>query len=92
MQKGSQTELKIELWAFRDLIFEILGGFARGLIFDAFLIGNRSGKIRKFETEVRKYAILDEILGGVGGRGGAARGLSIRVRTPCSPASRGRRI
>ena len=42
--KVIQNEVKIELWAFRDLIFGILGGFARGLIFDEFLI---SLKIRK---------------------------------------------
>ena len=40
--QGSQTDLKIELWALRDLIFEILGGFARGLIFDAFLFGKKN--------------------------------------------------
>ena len=42
--KVIQNEVKIELWALRDLIFGILGGFARGLIFDEFLIGL---KIRK---------------------------------------------
>ena len=42
--KVIQNEVKIELWAPRDLIFGILGGFGRGLIFDEFLIGL---KIRK---------------------------------------------
>ena len=42
--KVIQNEVNIELWAFRDQIFGILGGFARGLIFDEILIGL---KIRK---------------------------------------------
>ena len=35
---------KIDIWALRDQIFEILGGFLKSQIFDGFLIGEKSAK------------------------------------------------
>ena len=43
--KVIQNEVKIEFWALRGRIFVILGGFARGLIFDELLIGLNIRKI-----------------------------------------------
>ena len=68
--KVIQNEVKIELWAFRDLIFGILGGFARGLIFDEFLIGlkirkNQENRGGGAERESRPVSAAR-----VGGRGG----------------------
>ena len=46
-----QNEVKIELWALRDLIFGILGGFARGLIFDELLSrGDTAAPLRTLAT------------------------------------------
>ena len=44
MPKGNQHGSKIELWASMDPISEVLGGFARGQIFDEFLIGKKNEK------------------------------------------------
>jgi hypothetical protein len=44
MPKGNQNGSKIELWAFRGPISEVLGGFDRGRIFDEFLIGKKNEK------------------------------------------------
>ena len=99
-----QNEVKIELWALRDQIFGILGGFARGQIFDEFLIGLKIRKIPKNETEVRKTN-----LGRSPGQGSAAEAGSLErlwsllnrqesaescksVWNALSHASRGRRI
>ena len=86
-----QNEVKIELWALRDLIFGILGGFARGLIFDEFLIGLKIRKSRKSRRRCEKRISAAR----VGGRGGVPERLwsllkrqesteSAKVsRTPC---------
>ena len=37
-----KSEPKIDVWAIRDLAFEVLGGFLRSLIFDKFSIGKKS--------------------------------------------------
>ena len=49
-QKDSKNDVKIKLWALRGLIFEILGGFLRGLIFDELLIGQKAEKNMIFEV------------------------------------------
>ena len=41
-QKGSKNDLKIELWALGGSIFEILGGFSKRQIFDAFSTGKKN--------------------------------------------------
>ena len=40
-QKGSKSDVEIDLGALGDAIFEILGEFLRGLIFDEFLYAPR---------------------------------------------------
>ena len=40
-----KSDPKIDIWALRGQIFEILGGFLRSQIFDGFLIGEKSAKI-----------------------------------------------
>ena len=47
MPKVIQNGSKIYLWASRDLIFEILGGFDRGPIFDDFLSEQKNEKSEK---------------------------------------------
>ena len=42
-----KSDPKIDIWALRGQIFEILGCFLRSQIFDGFLIGEKSAKIRK---------------------------------------------
>ena len=37
-----KSDPKINIWALRGPIFEILGGFLRSLIFDEFSIGKKS--------------------------------------------------
>jgi hypothetical protein len=44
MPKGNQNGSKIELWAFRGPISEVLGGFDRGPIFDEFWMGQKTEK------------------------------------------------
>ena len=46
-QKASKSDSKINPLALWGSIFEILGGFWRGLIFGVFLRGKNSAKIRK---------------------------------------------
>ena len=46
-QKASKSDLKIDLLALWGSIFEILGGFWRGLIFYGFSSGKISAKSRK---------------------------------------------
>ena len=46
-QKASKNNPKIELWVLRGLIFEFLGGFWRGLIFDEFLICKKTAENQK---------------------------------------------
>ena len=48
-QKGSKTKPNIDILALWGSIFEILGGFWRGLIFDVFLSGKISAKIQKID-------------------------------------------
>ena len=45
-QKGSKSDLKIDILALWGSIFEILGGFWRGLILDEFLNDKFSAKKR----------------------------------------------
>ena len=96
-----QNEVKIEFWALRDLIFGILGGFARGLIFDEFLIGL---KIRKNPENRGGGAKRGSPPQGSAAEAGSPERLwsllkSARIGRVCksvwnalSPASRGRRI
>ena len=58
---------KIDIWALRGQIFEILGGFLKSLIFDGFLIGEKSAKIRKSCGLGRPRGECAQILGRVGG-------------------------
>ena len=98
--KVIQNEVKIELWAVRDLIFGILGGFARGLIFDEILIGLKIRKIQKIEAEVRKEGFRRKGRRQRRGPGEALESAKTaridrvckNVRDALSPASRGRRI
>ena len=50
--KRQQNRPQIELWAPMGPIFEVLGGVARGPIFDEFLMGPKMKKIWKDEAEV----------------------------------------
>ena len=43
-QMDPQSDPEIDIWALRGSIFEILGRFLRGLIFDEFLIGKFSAQ------------------------------------------------
>jgi hypothetical protein len=55
MPKGNQNGSKIELWAFRGPISEVLGGFDRGQIFDEFLIGKKNEKnLKKMRRRCEK--------------------------------------
>ena len=63
-QKGSKSELKIDLLALWGSIFEILGGFWRGMIVDGFLSGKISAKIdaerrRKTAKDAEGHQISD---------------------------------
>ena len=42
----TNSDPKIDIWAFRGIIFEIWEGFLRGQIFDEFLIGKKSASNR----------------------------------------------
>ena len=55
-QKASQNDLKIELWALRGRIFEILGVFLRGLILDEFMICKKTTGNLKNSRRRRKRA------------------------------------
>ena len=44
-QNGSKNDAKIDLGALGGAIFEIWGGFLKGLIFDEFSIGKKFAKI-----------------------------------------------
>ena len=69
-KKGCKNDLKIDLWALGGRIFEILGGFLRGLIFDEFSIGKKSAKNRENGGPWLLKAKFIDIWGGVGGKGG----------------------
>ena len=43
----SKSNPKLDIWALRGQIFEILGCFLRSQIFDGFLIGEKSAKFEK---------------------------------------------
>ena len=64
MPKGNQNGSKIELWAFRGPISEVLGGLDRGQIFDEFLIGKKKEKNLKMRRGCEKRISA----GRVGGR------------------------
>ena len=71
-QKASKNDPKIEFWAPRGRLFEFLGGFLRGLIFDEFLICKNSAENQKKNaTEAQK----GDSAARVGGRGGVQQRL-----------------
>ena len=59
----SKNDPKIDIWALMGHIFEILGGFLRSRIFDGFLIGEKSAKIRKSCGFGRPKGRLDDPFG-----------------------------
>ena len=70
-----QNDPQIDIWALMGQIFEILGGFLRSRIFDGFLIGEKSAKIRKSCGFGRPKGRLEDFGGRVGGRGGGQQRL-----------------
>ena len=72
-QKASKSDPKIDLLSLWGAIFEILGGFWRGLIFDGFLSGKNSAKIdaerRPRTPRDTKFPILDGLFSAAGGGG-----------------------
>ena len=61
-----KSDPKIDIWALRGQIFEILGGFLRSRIFDGFLIGEKSAKNLKFGGLGLLKAKFLRFWGGVG--------------------------
>ena len=58
-----KSDPKIDIWALRGPIFEILGGFLRSQIFNGFLIGKKSAKNRKSGGFGRPKGRLDDPFG-----------------------------
>jgi hypothetical protein len=50
-ETGFKNDVKIDLGALGGLIFEILGAFLRGLIFDEFWIGKKCAKKSKIDAK-----------------------------------------
>jgi len=50
-ETGFKNDVKIDLGALGGLIFEILGAFLRGLIFDEFWIGKKCAKKSKLDAK-----------------------------------------
>ena len=71
-QKTFKNSPKIELWALRGWIFDFLGGFLRGLIFDEFVICNNSAENQKKTRRRRKRAIGQQ---GSAAEAGSSRGF-----------------
>ena len=71
MKIGAKTDPKsdpkIDIWALRGQIFEILGCFLRSQIFDGFLIGEKSAKSLKIDGLGLLKAKFLRFWGGVGG-------------------------
>ena len=67
MKIDAKMDPKIDIWALRGQICEILGGLLRSLIFDEFSIGKKSAKNLKFAVRGR---ILGESLVEMGRVGG----------------------
>ena len=61
-----KSDPKIDIWALRGQIFEILGCFLRSQIFDGFLIGEKSAKSLKICGLGRPRGECAQILGRVG--------------------------
>ena len=97
--KRGQNDLKIKLSALRGRIFEVLGGFLRGLIFDEFLICKKAAENMR---NSRRRRTRGSHPGGSAEGAGSSRGfwslqgsgksLQEAFETPRAPASRGRRI
>ena len=78
-QMDPKSHPKIDLWAIRGSIFEVLGRFLRGQIFDEFSIGKKFAKFWGFgilgSAKCKKLGSA----GKVGGRGGGPGNLVLLV-------------
>ena len=70
-----KSDPKIDIWALRGQIFEILGCFLKSQIFDGFLIGEKSAKSLKIGGLGLLKAKFLRFWGRVGGRGGGQQRL-----------------
>ena len=59
----TKNDPKIDIWALRGQIFEILEGFLRSQIFNGFLIGEKSAKNRTGGGLGRPKGRLDDGVG-----------------------------
>ena len=78
-QMDPKSHPKIDLWAIRGSIFEVLGGFVRTLLFDEFWDVRKSTKNDKSSTFERPWALYPATFGRVGGRGGGPGNLVLLV-------------